>query len=370
MVAGHVLHRLAAEQPLAFQFALGQQHLGKAVVVVDGADHAPAAGEERGPLQIARPLRIVLQLVGGGRDVLIAGGEAILAAGANVEAGIRHAERLRDAFGDELVERLAGEAFHQIAADVRGHAVVPERAGRELERQVGETLHHLLQGAAVHVRAPVQGIHRMLVHEAVGEAGCVGEQMLDGHRRIRLAGGVALGVAAVEDFEIGPAVDGLGHRIVQLKAPFLVEHHQRHAGDGLGHRVEAHHRIALHRRSALHVAQPAGVEEGFLAAAGHQAQCARQLAGFHVAVDVRGDAAQPVRMEAVAHGIPSCGAARLAAQQVDAAAARACDQRRPATVQAPLHPSPRLAVVRVVLGDERKLIVHSNAATAGASLNV
>ena len=196
---------------------------------------------------------------------------------------------------------LAGEALHQIAADVGGDAVVPARAGGELKRQLGQLRRHRLEVDGRYIRPPVERIHRMLIHEAVGEAGGVGEQMLDGHRRGRLLRRVAVGVSLREDFQIAPEVDGVRHRIVQLKTALLVEHHQRRAGDGLGHRIEAHHRIALHRLAALHVAQPASVEERLLAAPRHQAQRTGELALVDIAVEVRGDARQPVRDESVGH---------------------------------------------------------------------
>ena len=88
MVACHVLDGLASEKPFAVEFTLGQEHARETMVVVDGADHAATAGEERRPLVVARALGIVLQTVGGRRDVVVAGGEAIRGLGANVEAGV------------------------------------------------------------------------------------------------------------------------------------------------------------------------------------------------------------------------------------------------------------------------------------------
>ena len=205
----------------------------------------------------------------------------------------------------------------QVTADVRGDAVAPLRTGRELERDTGELRGHVVQGAiARDLGAPVHGVHRVRVHETVGQPGSVGKQVLDGHRRGRLFGDEPFVVAPIEYLELGPRLDVFGHRVVELEAPFLVEHHERRTRNRLGHRIEAQHGVALHPPAAFYVRKSALVEERFLTTARYQAHCARVLALVHVAVDMRRDAPQPVRRKAVGHpsfvpqpAPPSLGAA-------------------------------------------------------------
>ena len=158
----------------------------------------------------------------------------------------------------------------------------------------------------------VHGLNRVVARKAVAQARRVGEQVLDRHGRLGLDRDVALfdpgrgrdsacldGV--VVDFEVRPALDVLGHRVVELKPAFLVEHHERDARHGLGHRVEAHDRVPLVRALAIHVAEPADVEERFFAAPGNQAHRAGELAFLDVPVDVASDARQPISRKPVTH---------------------------------------------------------------------
>ena len=141
----------------------------------------------------------------------------------------------------------------------------------------------------------------MRVHETVGQPGSVGKQVLDGHRRDRLFGDEPFVVAPIEYLELGPRLDVFGHRVVELEAPFLVEHHERRTRNRLGHRIKTEHGVALHPPAAVHVRKSGLVEERFLTTARYQAHCARVLALVHVAVDMRRDAPQPVRRKAVGH---------------------------------------------------------------------
>jgi len=58
-------------------------------------------------------------------------------------------------------------------------------------------------------------------------------------------------VAADEDALIAPRRDELSHRIVELEASLLPQHHQPHAHDRLRHRIDAEDRILGDRPRSL-----------------------------------------------------------------------------------------------------------------------
>ncbi len=65
--------------------------------------------------------------------------------------------------------------------------------------------------------------------------------------------------------------------VLQLKPPFLVQHHQADAGDRFGHRVKAENSVRAHRLLPLIIHVAVGLEVDDLAAACDEADCARQL---------------------------------------------------------------------------------------------
>ena len=70
---------------------------------------------------------------------------------------------------------------------------------------------------------------------------------------------------------------------VELEGAILVEHHRRHRGDRLGHRVDAPYGVGLDRGAGLLVAVAIGAEVDDLAAAGDEHEPARQAAIVDVA---------------------------------------------------------------------------------------
>ena len=88
--------------------------------------------------------------------------------------------------------------------------------------------------------------------------------------------------AALVDAEIAPLRDVAVHGIVERDAAFLDQHHQREAGERLGHRIDAEDRVFLQRPVALdvHAAERAQVCD--LAVALDERQRARQLAGIQI----------------------------------------------------------------------------------------
>ena len=232
---------------------------------------------------------------------LVAGGEPVRLVGGHREAAVGHAQRPGNVFCDIVVERLAGQHLHQVADHIGGHAVLPARAGRELQRQIAQRRHHRLQRIARVDAGPVQRVHGVAVHEAVGEARGVGEQILDDHFAVGRAGAVVVLAAAREHLQALPAGDVAAHRVVQLECALLVELHQRHAGDRLGHRVDARDGVTLEAPPAFHIHQAAGEKQRLPSAPRDRQQVARQLAVVDVAAQHRLDPFEPLLRESVSH---------------------------------------------------------------------
>ena len=129
----------------------------------------------------------------------------------------------------------------------------------------------------------------------------MGEQVLDDHRPVRLARAMVVLVAARKYLQALPAGDVAAHRVVELERAPLVELHQGHARDRLGHRVDAHDGVALEAPPACHVHQAAGEEQRLPAAPADQQQVARQLAVVDVAAQDRLDPGEPLAGECVSH---------------------------------------------------------------------
>jgi hypothetical protein len=125
----------------------------------------------------------------------------------------------------------------------------------------------------------------------------VAEEITDGHgalHRRRLERGV---IAAHEDAQVLPRRNEAVHGIIELEPPFLVEHHQPHAGDGLGHGVDAPHGIGGHRPAPLDLEMPLRLQVGHLPSPGHEGQGAGNLPRVDVALHVVADPGQARRRE-------------------------------------------------------------------------
>src|SRR2546426_12634515 len=86
-------------------------------------------------------------------------------------------------------------------------------------------------------------------------------------------------VAADEDALIAPRRDELSHRIVELKASLLPQHHQPHAHDRLRHRVDAEDRILRYRPLSLDLEVALRLEVRDLSPARDEREGAGELAG-------------------------------------------------------------------------------------------
>ena len=302
VVQAHELQGLATDDARPLQLATVGQGLGETVVVIDGRDQAAAAGEEAmGPGERGL-LGIILQTETVAGLVLVAGGEAIDLVGGHREVGVLHAQRLEQMLDEVILQTHAGKDLHQVADHIGCHRVVPCGARREFQGQAREFVHQPLQrqaGAAIELQRAVGGIHIGAVHEAVGQARLMGEQVAHGHRSLG-GRGHELGVdAGLVDPQVLPGRDVLVHRIVEQEAALFVELHECNRRHRLGHRVHAKQGVAGYRLVALHIHEPLGMQPADLATPCYQGKGARQLARLYVGlINVRGDAAQASGMQA------------------------------------------------------------------------
>ena len=149
----------------------------------------------------------------------------------------------------QLVERLPSDHFQHAAQHVEAHRVVPLGAWLEEQRQLRQVVAHLFQVGAGHApleaRQAVEVVDGVAVHEAVGEARGVGEQLPETHglcdrlqhRRVHAAGSPHLGVLERGDVMV--------HRVVQLEQSFLPQLQCEHRGDRFGHREDAPDGVGL-----------------------------------------------------------------------------------------------------------------------------
>ena len=210
------------------------------------------------------------------------------------ERGVAHAQWFEQTRAQEFAEARAAELLHQVAHHIDRHRVVPRRARRELQRDLRQLLDHRIEPALGvelgYVRPAIGAVHAGAVHEAVGQAGGMRHQVHHLHRpqdgrgdEARFAGRHQAGQAGGVDAQVLPRRDVRGDVVVEAEGPFLDQHHQRHRGDRLAHRIDAEDRILAHRLVALevHAAGHAGMRK--LAAAVDHGQHARQAAAIDVA---------------------------------------------------------------------------------------
>ena len=159
--------------------------------------------------------------------------------------------------------------------------------GENEEWQFGQLVDHLGQrrrAVDVDAPAPVQRVDRMAGHEAVGQPRGVGQQVTDLHLPLGERRRVAVGGAVRPHPQVRPGGDEAGDGIVELEAALLVERHQRHRDDRLGHRVDAEDRVGGHRLAGGDVSQPRAAQVCDPTLPGDERQHAGELAGGDVAL--------------------------------------------------------------------------------------
>ena len=164
--------------------------------------------------------------------------------------GVVHAQGLEHALFEELAETHAGKPLHDIALDVDGDRIKPLFAGLVQQWNIGDAVDQLVEIAGGEHLAFAEGVvYRILPAEAVAEAGGMVEQFAHGG----LARGIgqfhiAFLVITEQKLEIGEFGHVFADGVVEFPQALLVQHHQRHAGDGLGHGIDAEQAVRGHRR--------------------------------------------------------------------------------------------------------------------------
>ncbi len=220
-------------------------------------------------------------------------------------------ERLEQALPQELIERLSRHDLDDAAEGVEAglRAVGPARAGLELERAHAEPRDVVRE--RVGRLAGDRGLADVAVaHRAAREARGVREQVADGdlalgghrveprrRRRLVSARRRTLPRQRNRDLQILEARDVLRHRIGDAELALLHHHHDRDAGDRLGHRRDAEHRVLRHRLLRLDVGDAGRFEVRDTPVARHQRHAAADLARRDVALHHLRDAPQPLAGE-------------------------------------------------------------------------
>ena len=219
--------------------------------------------------------------------------------GRNVEVGVDHAERIDHLLLQVLLEGLAGDHLDEVAQHVGGDGIVPGLAGLRDQRQLRQPLDELLQAGVgglevdAALLGAIGGIDRIALHEAVGEARGVGQQVAEVDLALGRHGLDLAAAAARHDARVGESGNELRDRVVELKAAFFVEHHDRRRGERLGHGVDAEDRVGPHRLVAGHIRLAVDLGEGQFALAHHAGDHAGQLSAVDPAVHPLAHAVEP-----------------------------------------------------------------------------
>ena len=81
----------------------------------------------------------------------------------------------------------------------------------------------------------------------------MGGEIDDPHRTCWWQGAEHAAAAGLVDAEIAEGRDEAGDVVVEIDQPFFHQHQQGHAGDRLGHRVDAEDGVLADRRAALDI---------------------------------------------------------------------------------------------------------------------
>ena len=244
MIRRHRREGRGAEIGLAVERAAIEQHLPVAGKIGDGRDHAAAAGfPARDVERVALDMPVPGQRLGIARPLGRIGQE---------EFGRGHAERIEQVGLLELVQRLARGDLDDAAEHVDRMAVIPQRARLFGQRHLGDPFGEFGIVEIAEIDAVIGRLDQPVAIEAVGDAGGVQQQILDIDRPARRhqvehrLAGVVLALDA--DLHVGKGRNVFADGIVERDLAAIDQHHRRHAGDGLGDRMDREDRIRRHRR--------------------------------------------------------------------------------------------------------------------------
>jgi hypothetical protein len=127
---------------------------------------------------------------------------------------------------------------------------------------VAGAVDHLLQAVgAQHLLLAVLLVDVVLVLQPVPEARGVAHDLAHRRRALHvLQDRAAEVVGAGHHLEVLKLRHIAGDRVVQAPLALFEQDHHRHAGDRLGHRVDAHDRVGRHRRVLREAALAVGLE--------------------------------------------------------------------------------------------------------------
>ena len=114
----------------------------------------------------------------------------------------------------------------------------------------------------------------------------MGQQVADGHGPRRGHCDKLRMGAADKHPQVGPGRDKFVYRVVELKQPLLIQHHERHAGDGLAHRIDAKDAVVLHGSCAFEFQIPLRFTIGNLPMTSHERQSAGNFTRIDIALHV------------------------------------------------------------------------------------
>ena len=168
-------------------------------------------------------------------------------------------------------------------------AVVPQRARLLGQRHLRQPFCKFGIVEIAEINPVIGSLDQSFAIEAVGDAGRVQQQILyiDGpaqwHQVERRPAGIVFPLDA--DLHAGKGWYVLADGIIQRDFAAVDQHHRRHAGNGLGDRMDREDRIRRHRRSFLDVALAEAFEKYRLAVVLDQNDGAGNVAGSDLAID-------------------------------------------------------------------------------------
>ena len=304
MVLTHELPGLGADDAGAIERAAAQQHQGEAVIVAHGGSETAACIEQVRAFGIefrGRAAGIGERRLTRLGVLLVASHQTVDLLGRHPEIGVVHAERAKDAFTEEFVERLAGNDFHERAEHVDGVAVTPLRARREGKRQLADLAGHVLQRVlrVADLAVAVDLVGLVLEQEAVGEAGRVGDEIKHRHLAVWFAQLRRRRRAAIPHHRVLVFGNVAADRMVEPDLALLEQHHDGERRDRLGHRIDAEDRLGTDGFLAAHLGRAGIALVRDLPAARDQQAHAGHLAGVDiVGLEIGGHRGEPVCIQA------------------------------------------------------------------------